>query len=126
MKLDTNAVAEELISIGEQQGLDLAPFCAEGFFQKDRRWIFFWRKDELPRSGRADEALGTLHYNLQGSIAALPGSMTDSASAFTGMWSESGTFENIEQAIELLGAWLLEGKEIDHLPERRVSRAGIG
>jgi hypothetical protein len=112
---NSRAVAEELVFIGQQQELDLAPFCTDGFFQKNRRWIFFWRKDELPSSGRADEAMGTLHYNMQGVIAALPG-----------MWSEAGTFENIEQALELLKAWLFDRNEPDHLPQRQVRRAGFG
>src|SRR4051812_7559648 len=110
---NSRAVAEELVSFGKQQGLDLVPFCTEDFFQKERRWIYFWRQDELPYSGRADEPIGTLHYNMQGAIAALPESMKESASAFYGMWGESGTFQNIEQAFELLKAWLLDLKETD-------------
>lgn len=122
---NSRAVAAELIALGRPLGLNLAPFCTEGCFQKDRRWIFFWRKDELPSSGRPDEAIGTLHYNMQGVIAALPNSMKESESAFEGMWTEAGTFENVEHALELLKAWLLDKNEIDQLPWRQVRRAGI-
>lgn len=123
---NSRAVAQELISLAQQQAVDLTPFCTDDFFQKDQRSIWFWRKDEVPGSGRADEPDGTLHYSMQGAIAVLPEAMKESASAFRGGWSESGTFENIEQAFELLKAWLLDRKEIDHLPQRQVRRAGIG
>src|SRR3954453_9648150 len=97
--------AEELISFARKQGVDLGPFCTDGHFQKDRRWILSWRKDELPSSGPADEEAGTLHYNMQGAISVLPRNLKGSASAFQGAWSEAGTFEDIEQAFEFLRAW---------------------
>jgi hypothetical protein len=68
---------------------------------------------------------GTLHYNMQGSISVLPSKLRGSATTFQGAWSEAGTFENIEQAIELLRAWLLDGKEIDDLPERNMERCRL-
>jgi hypothetical protein len=35
------------------------------------------------------------------------------------------TFESITQAFELVKAWLLDGKEVDDLPQRRVRRYGF-
>jgi hypothetical protein len=41
------------------------------------------------------------------------------------MWSEAGTFENLEQAFELVKAWLVDWKEVDDLPSRSARRYGI-
>ena len=119
------AVAQELISLARRQGTDLEPFCTDGHFHKDLRWIFLWCKDEFPWSGRADEPLGTLHYNMQGRISALPSCLKESASAFQGVWSEAGTFKDMEQALELVKAWVLDRKEVDELPRRSVRRYQI-
>src|SRR5262249_13046939 len=120
-----HATAQELVSFARERGVDLEPFCSHGDFQKDRRWIFLWRKDELPSSGPADEAEGTLHYNMQGPIDALPRILKDSADAFQGSWTEAGIFENLEQALLLVKAWVVERKEVDELPARCVRRYGI-
>ena len=122
---NSRAVAQELISLAREQGVNLEPFCTDGHFHNDQRWIFLWRKDELPYSGTVDEPLGTLHYNMQGTIAVLPSKLKDSASAFQGMWTEAGTFENLGQTVALVKAWLLDGKEVDDLPPRSVRRYGI-
>jgi hypothetical protein len=124
--LDTfRTTAQELISFARQQGIDLEPFRNDFTFQKDRRWIDVWRKNSLPGTGGADEPLGTLHYSMQGDIALLPSCLKGSADAFRGAWSEAGTFENLEQAVALVKAWLLDGKEIDDLPGRCVRRYQI-
>lgn len=124
--LDTfQTTARELISLGRQQGIELEPFCTDGHFQKDRRWIDVWRKNSLPGTGRADEPLGALHYNMQGSISVVPSCLKHSADVFRGAWSESGTLENLEQAVALVKAWLLDGKEVDDLPGRSVRRYQI-
>jgi hypothetical protein len=62
---------------------------------------------------------------MQGSISVLPRNLKESASAFRGAWSEAGTFENMEEAFELVKAWLLDWKEVDDLPGRSVRRYGI-
>ena len=117
--------ALELVSFARQKGTDLEPLRNDFAFQKDRRWIDVWRKDSLPGTGPANEPLGTLHYNMQGSICVLPSCLKESASAFQGRWTEAGTFENMEQAFELLKAWLIDSKEVDSLPKRCVRRYGI-
>jgi hypothetical protein len=119
------ATAQEVVSFGQQQGVDLEPLRKDFMFQKDRRWIDVWRKDVLPGTGPADEPLGTLHYNMQGAIDVLPDKLKGSAGAFQGMWTEAGTFENMEQAFEFLKAWLLDRKEVDDLLCRSVRRYGI-
>lgn len=119
------ATAQELVSFARQQGFDLEPLLNVSMFEKDKRWIFLWRKDELPYSGPAGEAEGTLHYNIQGAIDVLPSRLKDSVGAFRGAWTEAGTFENIEQAFRFFKAWLLERKQVDELPERCVRRYGI-
>jgi len=122
---NSRAVAHELISLALEQGVDLEPLRKDDLFIKDRRWVWFWRKDLLPGTGPADEPLGTLHYNMQGAISVLPSSLKGSTRAFRGAWSEAGTFENMEQAFELVRAWLLDWKEVDDLPSRSVRRYGI-
>ena len=66
------ATAKELVSFAEHDGFDLESLRNDSAFQKDGRWIVFWRKDEFPYSGPVNEAEGTLHYSMQGSIATLP------------------------------------------------------
>jgi len=122
---NSRAVAQELISFAKQQGVDLEPLRNGDIFRTDRRFVWFWRKDQLPSSGPANEEIGTLHYNMQGKIELLPNVLKESASAFRGMWTEAGTFESLEQAFELLKAWLIDRKEVDHLPFRRTRRYGI-
>jgi hypothetical protein len=119
------ATAQELVSFARQQQTDLEPLRQDFTFQKDRRWIDVWRKDALPGTGAAEEPLGTLHYSMQGPISRLPSRLKESAAAFQGSWSEAGTFDNMEQAFELVKAWLLDGKEVDDLPSRSVRRYGI-
>jgi hypothetical protein len=122
---NSRAVAQELVYLAREQGVDLEPLRNDDVFINDRRWIWFWRKDSSPATGPAKEPPGTLHYNMQGAISALPQSLNESASAFRGAWSEAGTFKNLEQAFEFLKAWLVDRKEVDDLPLRCVRRFGI-
>jgi hypothetical protein len=119
------ATAKELVSLAREQGIDLEPYRKDFTFQKDRRWIDVWRKNSLPGTGPAHEPLGTLHYNMQGGISVLPSLLRGSESAFQGAWSEAGRFENLEQALDLLRAWLIDRKEVDDLPMRSMNRYGI-
>jgi hypothetical protein len=119
------ATAQELTDFARPRGIDLEPFRKDIAFLKDRRWIDVWRKDSFPGSGPASEPLGTLHYSMQGPISLLPSCLKDSASAFRGVWSEAGTFEDLGQAFELVKAWLVDWKEVDDLPERRIRRYQI-
>ena len=122
---NVRATAQEVVSYARQQGVDLEPLRNDSMFQKDRDGSILWRKDALPCSGPADEQEGTLHYNMQGAISVLPSSLKGAAGAFQGAWSEAGTFENMEQAFELVKAWLLDCKEVDDLPGRSVRRCGV-
>lgn len=117
--------AQELVSFARRQGVDLDALRTDFTFQQGRRWIDVWRKDSLPGTGSADEPIGTLHYSMQGSITVLPRSLKASADSFQGSWTEAGTFESVEQAFELVRAWLIDGKEVDDLPERCTRRYGI-
>jgi hypothetical protein len=118
--------AGELVSCAQEQGVDLESLRNDSMFQTNRRWIFLWRKvNGLPATGPVKEKEGTLHYNMQGVIAALPNSLKDSAGAFQGMWTEAGTLEYISQALDLVKAWLVDEREVDSLPKRRVRRFGI-
>ncbi len=97
------ATAKEVVAVARQRGLELEPLRNDSMIQSGQRWVYFWRKrDELPCSGAADEEEGTLHYNLQGPVSAPPSSVKGAADHFGGTWSEAGTFENIDEALELL------------------------
>jgi len=54
------AMARELISLAQQQGVDLASMYNSGTFIHDGRIIWFWQKNDV------------LHYSLQGKIGVLP------------------------------------------------------
>jgi hypothetical protein len=119
--------ARELVSHGQQRGYDLESLCKHSAFQRGKRCIFIWRKRaELPGTGRPEEPEGILKYNMQGAISKLPDAYRHSASAFHGGWHEAGTFQSVEQAVELVKAWLLDAKEVDDLPQRQVRSNGIG
>jgi hypothetical protein len=119
------AAAEEIVTLASSRGVDLGPLRNETMFRKDERWVFFWRKDAFPGSGPVGQAEGTLYYNMQGAVGVLPSRLAKSASAFHGLWSEAGSLESVEQALDLLVAWPLDGKEVDELPSRTVRRYGI-
>lgn len=119
------ATAQELVCLAQRHGMDLEPVRKDFAFMRGQRYIDFWRKDELPGTGPANEEMGTLHYSMQGSIAVLPSVLKDSATTFRGGWTEAGTFDSIEQAFALLKAWLIDDKEIDDLPPRSIRRYGI-
>jgi hypothetical protein len=107
------AASRDLISLARKQGADVGSIHNSGTFTHDARTIWFWRRN------------GVLHYSLQGRIDILPQEYQPSSTAFRGMWDEAGSVENMERAVELLVAWLLERKEIDNLPRRSVTRSGI-
>jgi len=116
------ALIDEIILLSKQRGIDLEPFRVDFGFCTNRRFIFLWRKDSLPGTGPVNQPLGTLNYNMQGKITKLPAILKESSSAFQGAWSEAGSFETIEQAFELVNAWLVDGKEVDELPGRSLRR----
>jgi len=108
------ATAQELVALAKQRGFDLSSTCQDWAFFDEGRFISLWRKE------------GRVHYNLQGRIDTLPARYKASASAFRGMWHEAGTLADLEQAFELLKAWLIDEKDVDDLPGRSIRRDGIG
>jgi hypothetical protein len=103
--------SKQIISIALEKGEDVSPLCDEyGVFESSKRWIEFWVKDD------------SLCYHLSGEISTPPAQIAESRPSFQGIWDEAGTIPNLEQAFELLRAWLLEGKEIDELPDRSIRR----
>src|SRR4051812_28193967 len=108
------ATAQELVDLAKQRGADLSSTFQDFAFFNEGRFILLWRKQ------------GKVHYNMQGAIDALPARYKASARAFRGMWHEAGTLADLEQAFELLKAWLIDRKEVDELPQRSMRREGIG
>jgi hypothetical protein len=103
-------VAKELVALGQQRGLDLAPLLIEAilFFTPDR-FIFFWRVNEKVR------------YSCQGRRVLPSEGGRESEPAVGGIHSEAGVLDDLEQAFELLKAWLIDGKEVSALPRRVVT-----
>jgi hypothetical protein len=114
---DTEAAAAALLSLAEQQGIDLAKYCVQSTFlnESNGRYIHLWM------DGTA------VKYAMQGKVSVLPQEFKDSATAFIGMWVEAGTLPDVERAFLFLKAWLLDGAEVDQLPvpERERRRYGI-
>jgi hypothetical protein len=126
MATNEQATTDEIVDHAQRQGVNLDGFRNGTIFQSVERWIFFWRKRaSLPASGKPNEPEGTLKYNMQGAIRLLPHQFKESSTAFRGVWTEAGRLESLEQAFELLKAWLLDGKEVDELPTRTTKRCGI-
>jgi hypothetical protein len=108
------ATTQELVAFAKQRAVDLSPTCYDWAFLNDGRFISLWRSE------------GKVYYNMQGPIKSLPERYKASASAFRGMWHEAGTLVDLEQAFELLKAWLIDMKGVDDLPKRSMRREGIG
>lgn len=108
------ATAQELVVFATQRGLNLTSIRHDFAFYNGGRFIMLWRKE------------GRILYNMQGPVEVLPNSFKASASLFRGMWGETGSVTDLEQALELLKAWLIDGKEVDDLPQRKVRSEGIG
>jgi hypothetical protein len=108
------ATARDLVVFAGRRGVDLSSVCHDLAFFNGGRFILLWRKE------------GKVHYNMQGSIDVLPERYKASPTAFRGVWHEAGTLADLEQAFELLKAWLIDRKEVDELPGRSMRREGIG
>jgi hypothetical protein len=111
--MDVEGIAEELLILARERAVDLAPHCRNHTFGSDERYLVYWRQGNV------------LYYRLQGAILKLPTEYRDSPTAFQGMWTEAGTVESVEEAYDLLKAWILDGTEVDDLPKRAVRRNGI-
>lgn len=107
------ATAQELVAFAKQRGVDLSSTCDGFAFLNEGRFLLLWRKGDR------------ILFNMQGPVTVLPEKLKASASAFRGMWGETGSFETIEQAFEFVKAWLLDRKEVDDLPHRSVRSYGI-
>jgi hypothetical protein len=108
------ATSKQILAVALAHGEDVSPLCDEyGVFESGQRWIEFWVKDE------------SLRYHLSGRISTPPAQIAESFPSFQGIWDEAGTIPDLEQAFQLLRAWLLEGKEVDELPDRSVRRWSI-
>ena len=104
--------AERLLRHAADQGADIAPFRNEhDVFSNPKRWINFWLEAD------------TIGYHLAGEVGKLPTQLAASQSSFRGVWDEAGSVKDIQQALELLRSWLIDGKGIDDLAERTIHRS---
>lgn len=109
------ATTQELVSLAQQRRIDLSAISYDDWsFLSEGRFLSLWRKE------------GRIHYMIQGPIKVLPESFRASARAFRGMWHETGSVADLEQALKFLRAWLIDRKEVDDLPQRNVRSEGIG
>ena len=106
--------AQALISYASSQGIDITQYCNCGQFAYQGRYIRFW-------SG----SFSTIKYMYQGGIQQIPSIFKGSESCFRQMYSETGEVETVEQAFQLMQAWLIDSLEIDHLPGRSIKSQGI-
>jgi hypothetical protein len=65
----------------------------------------------------------TVGYHLRGEIGKLPTQFADSQASFRGVWDEAGSIKDLQQALELLQSWLIDGKEVDELTGRLIHRS---
>jgi hypothetical protein len=123
---DPRATALELLDFARQKDTRLDALLDRSGFQTDDRSIFFWREQaNLPEDAPSDSAIGLICYNMQGAISVLPLRFQESSDAFQGVWHEVGSLDDMEHAFAFLKAWLLDRKEIDELPPRKIKRCGI-
>jgi hypothetical protein len=107
--------AARIVEHALKQGADSSQLlhAGSGAFQKENRWIEFWVKDD------------SLCYHLSGEISTPPALIAESRPSFQGIWDETGSLPDLEQAFQLLQAWLVEWKEVDELPDRFLRRWSI-
>ena len=118
------SVADELAAYALERGFNVETLRNDFVFQTDQRWIWFWRKvDGLACSGPADELEGTLHYNMQGALSL--SQLVNADGDHQQIWSEAGVLETLDQAFELLKAWLVNEKDVEKLPVRCARRQSI-
>jgi hypothetical protein len=104
--------AERLVHYASKHGLDVAPYRDEhDIFTGRKRWVDFWVDGN---------AIG---YHIRGDIGKLPAHFVTSQSSFRGVWDEAGSVENLQQAFYLLRFWVIDAKEVDELPDRKVHRS---
>jgi len=93
--------ARELLAVAELRGIDLRPLWLDWVFRSEDRTIYFWQEE------------GKYHYTLEGEIGQATGT-----TAYGSFWGESGVIGGIDDAVQLLSAWLLDRKEVGELPMR--------
>ena len=105
-------LAGELIELGASKGLALTSnYQASTFWSDDSsRLILFQMHDEMIR------------YQMQGTVKEIPHQLlgVSPEAEANGVFWDSGSVESVDQALELLMAWILEKREVADLP-RRVS-----
>jgi hypothetical protein len=104
----------ELTAIACRRGIDVATVSRKNGLWRNGRILTFWPE------------AGVIRYCLQGGIKELPNAFAGSAGAFHGGYTEAGDCANLEDAMDLLVAWLFEERDVDHLPKRVVRKCGIG
>jgi len=109
---EIESVATEIVDLAHLRGINLSTHG--GVVLSDERLIFLWHKDSA------------VHYNLQGRVALLPDQFRDSACEFHGFYNEAGTILNLEQAVDLVIAWIVDRREVHDFPLRKVRSCGIG
>src|SRR5688500_2211695 len=91
-------MAARIVELALKQRADISQLlhAGSGAFQHENRWMMFWVKDD------------SLWYRLSGKISSPPAEIAESHPTFNGIWDESGLLPDLEQAFQLLRAWLIE------------------
>ena len=99
------------MALASKHGEEISQFCNEyGVFQHGDRWVEFWMNED------------SVQYHLSGKTSTAPAQIAETRPDFRGIWDETGSLPDLEQAILLLRAWLIDRQEIDDLPDRLVRR----
>ena len=103
--------SEQLVNHAATKGFNLDQFRDKyGVFDNQTRSIEFWLTDRV------------LCCRTSGAIRDLPTRLAGSESSFRGVWHETGSVEDVEHAFQLVLSWLVDGKEVDELPNRTIRR----
>jgi hypothetical protein len=97
----TQVAARELLIAAERRGIDLRPLWEDWIFCAEDRMISLWHEE------------WKYHYALDGETGQPTGN-----SSFDAFWSESGVIGGIDEALQLLLAWLVDRKAVGALPAR--------
>ncbi|MFQ3652405.1 MAG: hypothetical protein SNJ75_18985, partial [Gemmataceae bacterium] len=83
-------IANQLLDRASKFGVDIGQFlhADSGAFKNESRWMLFWMNDD------------SLCYRLSGSISIPPKPLAASRPSFQGIWDETGTIDDIEQAFQ--------------------------
>ena len=99
--------SRELVDFADCRGIDLRSLWETWVFTRESRMIYFWHEK------------GEFHFTLQGEVGQPTGT-----TAYDSYWGESGVIGGMDDALQLLLAWLQDRKAVAALPARVTTTWG--